>query len=170
MIALLKAVHIPALLIWSAGLLYLPALLLAHCRATDATDLTRLLWASRFAHTGIMSPAGFVAIGSGTALLFVAPAFEGWMFLKLALVWCLVVVHLRLAAVVRALSADGRRPPRLRLLGLSGAVLAAIGGILWLVLAEPSIPADRLPDWMLEPGGLQRKLRFDTPIPFSNTN
>jgi len=49
-------------------------------------------------------------------------------------------------------------------------VLAAIGGILWLVLAEPSIPVDRLPDWMLEPGGLQRKLRFDTPIPFSNTN
>lgn len=153
--AWLKALHISALILWCAGLIYLPALLAAHQRVVAKGDFLAVRRASRFAHTAIASPAGVVAIGSGTALLFGANALQGWMFVKLAAVGVLVTLHLYLGGVVSKLSDRSENPSRPRLLIGVAALFGAVLVILWLVLAEPYIPLDRLAPDLLRPGGLQ---------------
>ncbi|MBU2135429.1 MAG: CopD family protein [Alphaproteobacteria bacterium] len=162
--AWLKFLHISALLIWCAGLVYLPGLLLAHRTMTDREDFIRIRNASRFSYSAIASPAAFVAIGAGTALLLLAPGvLQGWMFLKLALVGLLVMAHVQYGFVLTALSEPGAKPPRLRLMAVWILVFGVMTGILWLVLEKPFLGSSRLPGWLLEPGGLQ-SLLTSTPI------
>ncbi|MDP1874676.1 CopD family protein [Phenylobacterium sp.] len=162
--AWLKFLHIAALLIWCAGLVYLPGLLLAHRNMTNREDFIRIRNASRFSYNAITSPAAFVAIGAGTALLLLAPGvLQGWMFVKLALVGALVMAHVQYGFVLSALSELGSKPPRLRLLAVWILVFVAMTAILWLVLEKPFLGSSRLPAWLLEPGGLQSLLP-STPI------
>lgn len=162
--AWLKFLHISALLIWCAGLVYLPGLLLAHRTMTNREDFIRIRNASRFSYNAITSPAAFLAIGAGTALLLLAPGvLQGWMFLKLALVGLLVMAHVQYGFVLTALSEPGAKPPRLRLLAVWMLVFVAMTAILWLVLEKPFLGFSRLPTWLLEPGGLQ-SLLTSTPI------
>ncbi|MDO8899772.1 MAG: CopD family protein [Phenylobacterium sp.] len=162
--AWLKFLHISALLIWCAGLIYLPGLLLAHRKAIHSEDFVRLRNASRFSYNAITSPAAFVAIAAGTALLLLAPGvLQGWMFVKLGLVGLLVMAHVQYGFVLSALSDAGANPPRLRLLAVWGLVFAAMTAILWLVLEKPFLGSAGLPSWLLEPGGLQSLLP-STPI------
>ncbi|MAK80342.1 CopD family protein [Phenylobacterium sp.] len=162
--AWLKFLHISALLIWCAGLVYLPGLLLAHRKMTNREDFIRIRNASRFSYSAITSPAAFVAIGAGTALLLLAPGvLQGWMFLKLALVGLLVMAHVQYGFVLAALSEPDAKPPRLRLMAVWALVFGVMTAILWLVLEKPFLGSSRLPAWLLEPGGLQ-SLLTSTPI------
>lgn len=178
MTELLKAVHIPSMLLWVGGLLYLPWLLVAHRYAAHATDFIRVRRASRFAHNAVVAPAGVVAIGSGTALLFVSPGvLDGWMYAKLALVWVLVAANMQVGHVLRMLSEHGREPPAGRIAVTASAIVLSSGAILWLVLGQPHLPAEELlPDWLLEPGRIQSLSSWvvgsslATPIPLSKTS
>ena len=162
--AWLKFLHISALLLWCAGLVYLPGLLLAHRTVTNREDFIRIRNASRFSYNAIASPAAAVTIGAGAALLLLAPGvLQGWMFLKLALVGLLVMAHVQYGFVLSALSAPGAQPPRLRLMAVWTLVFVVMTGILWLVLEKPFLGSSRLPTWLLEPGGLQ-SLLTSTPI------
>jgi protoporphyrinogen IX oxidase len=162
--AWLKALHIVGLLMWCAGLIYLPGLLLAHTRVLDAHDFARIRNTTRFAYAAVASPAAFVAIGAGAALLFVADALHGWMFVKLAFVGVMVMVHVQYGFILGRLADRESDPPRLRLTLVFIGVLAAMGVVLWLVLAKPAIPILWLPDWAMEPGGLQSLLSGVIPI------
>lgn len=162
--AWLKALHISALLIWCAGLLYLPGLLLVHRQATIDTDFIAVRRAVRFAHTTIVAPAGVMAIASGTALLFITDALHGWMFVKLAFVGVLVTTQLWYGGVSTELSDRGKHPPQLRLFGSLAALVAAIGSILWLVLGEPSFDLVALAPNLFQPGALQSLLSRLIPI------
>lgn len=148
----LKFLHIVGLVVWVAGLLYLPAMLYAHHRVRDQQDFARIRMASRFGYMGIVSPAAFVAIGAGGALLFVADALHPWMFLKLVAVGLLVLAHVRYGFILVHLRENEVRRPGPRAALLAAVVLVASGVILWLVLAKPDVPTDRLPDWLHEPG------------------
>ncbi len=147
-----KFIHIGAIAIWIAGLFYLSALLAGHDTVRDRQDFARVRMASRFAYMGLVSPAGFVAVGSGTALLFIADALHPWMFAKLAAVTLLVIVHVQYAYVLTHLAAEGAKQPTLRIRLLVGATAAAALAILALVLAKPAIGSDFLPAWATEPG------------------
>lgn len=162
--AWLKFLHISALLIWCAGLVYLPGLLLAHRSMTSREDFIRIRNASRFSYNAVTSPAAFIAIGAGTALLLLAPGvLQGWMFVKLGLVGLLVMAHVQYGFVLSALSEQGGKPPRIRLLAVWMLVFVAMTAILWLVLEKPFLSTGWLPAWVLQPGGLQ-SLLTSTPI------
>lgn len=162
--AWLKALHIAGLLVWCAGLLFLPGLLIAHRKLGEGEDFVRVRNASRFNYNAVVSPAAFVAVGAGTGLLFYAPGvLQGWMFVKLAFVGLLVMAHVQYGFVLAALSERGARPPAIRLVLLGTAVLGAMFAILWLVLQKPAIDETLLPDWLLRPGGLQSL--FDSLMP-----
>jgi protoporphyrinogen IX oxidase len=150
----LKFVHIAALSVWVAGLLYLPALLLAHRRVGDAQDFARIRMASRMAYLGLVSPAAFVAIGAGGALLFVADALHPWMFAKLVAVGALVLAHMQSGHLVAKLAERDTHVSRLRLKLIEGAVLGSSLIVLLLVLGKPALSLDFLPDQLLEPGFL----------------
>ncbi|HVM38785.1 MAG TPA: CopD family protein [Sphingomicrobium sp.] len=148
----LKFIHIAGLAIWVAGLLYLPAMLLSHRNVGDQQDFARIRMGSRMTYMGLVSPAAFLAIGTGTALLFVADALHPWMFLKLMAVGVLVIAHLQYGYVLSHLSDQMAHPPVLRLRLIAAAVMIAALAVLALVLAKPPIDPGFLPDWLTTPG------------------
>lgn len=150
----LKALHIAALSIWGGGLLALPGIMAREYRsvAGDAGNLGAL-WrhrVSRFAYDLIVSPAAVVAIGSGTALIFVTMPLEGWLFLKLAAVGGLVVVHMWVGRIIDQFEAPEQPPTPLISTVLSTLAILFICLILWLVLQKPDVPESLFPGWLLE--------------------
>jgi protoporphyrinogen IX oxidase len=161
----LKFLHISGLALWVAGLLYLPAMLWAHHKVEDQQDFARIRMSSRFAYMGLVSPAAFVAVGAGAALLFVSDALHAWMFLKLVAVGVLVFAHIQYGYILTHLADQEAHAPTLRVKFVATAVLVSSLAILWLVLAKPAISLDFLPDWALEPGLLSRPDEVPPPVP-----
>ena len=153
--AWLKLLHIAALSVWAGGLLALPAQLVRERRAAQqdpAADLGTL-WqhrVSRFAYDVVVSPAALVAIGSGTALIFVTRPLEGWLFLKLVSVAALVAVHMYTGRIIDQIEEPELRLTARRAQVLFGLALVFIALILWLVLQKPAVPASLLPPWLLQ--------------------
>ncbi len=160
----LKLAHISALVLWCGGLFALPGLL----RLRPAGDGPALWEAHRFArgvYIGVVSPAAFVAVSTGTVLVFVEEVFSVWFAFKLAAVAALVGVHARIGYLVPETFKPGRSFPLWRQVGLQGAIATAALAILWLVLSEPDLDFRLLPDWFFEPGGLHSASERLIPIP-----
>lgn len=160
---MLKAAHIAALLIWCAGLLALPALLVQHARAGTQEEFGELRAFVRRIYVRVLTPAAVLAVAIGTWLIFERAVFVGWMFLKLAIVGLLVGLHAFEGRLLLEL-ADPRPAIGWRMgAALTGAGLAIMSAILVLVLAKPVFDESRLPRWLLEPRGAQRSAAA-TPI------
>ncbi len=151
MLALLKSLHIASLVVWVAGLFYLPGLLMAHRNIDSDDEFIRIRRTSRFAYTALTSPAAFIAVVSGTALVFAARVVEPWFVLKLLFVGLMVILHIHYGYVLTRLSARAEVPPRLRLMILYGALVLVVGAILWAVLAKPDLADSLFPSWLLQP-------------------
>jgi uncharacterized membrane protein len=161
----LKALHISTLVIWCSGILMLPTLFAYRPAVESKADLWRLQRFIRFTYTVLISPAAFVAVISGTVLIFMREVFTTWFAAKLAAVGLLTILHLRFGYIILHLFEDDARYQRWRMwLSIAGAVVA-ISTILWLVLAKPPFELARLPNWLLEPGGLQSLSETIKPIP-----
>jgi uncharacterized membrane protein len=150
----LKFLHVAAIALWSAGLVSLPGLYLQRACVADGAPLHRLQALVRFVYVTVLSPAAFVAVGSGTALIFLRDTFEPWFSLKLVLVGLLVLVHILTGLVIIRLFEAGNIYPAWRSLTATAASLAVVSAILFVVLAKPALP-DLVPDVMREPGGLR---------------
>jgi protoporphyrinogen IX oxidase len=164
MIAWLKAIHISTLAIWCAGLIVLPTLYAQRSLVTTGPDLDRLHRFTRSIFVKVTSPAAFVAIATGTALIFVRQVFTEWMLLKLAVVGLLVVIHVWSGHLVVHLFEPRRRYSRLRQILLTAITLTVVMAVLLLVLAKPAIDLEPIPEW-LRPGGLQSLLETMRPTP-----
>lgn len=164
MIVWTKAVHIAALMVWCAGLLVLPGI---YRRRSSfyGPDIHEVHRFARAIFIGVTSPAAFVTVIAGTALIFLRDVFTVWMALKLVAVGALVVIHMRQGYVLLSLFEPGRDYASWRAILAIAATGSAIGVILWLVLAKPPIETTRLPDWLLTPGGLQSLLETMMPMP-----
>lgn len=165
MIAWLKFLHVATLSIWAAGLLALPQIFLQRTGLGNDRHLFRLHRFARFAYVRVVSPAAFVAVGTGIALIFANHVYTPWLALKLAAVGGMVLLHMQAGYVmVRLFQRDIRFPAWRAYFTLAG-TSAAIGAVLWLVLAKPILTFDRLPGWMTRPGGLQSLFDIRIPIP-----
>jgi protoporphyrinogen IX oxidase len=134
----IKAAHVFAVVSWMAGLLYLPRLMVYHCKATvggEASELFKVM--ERRLLRGIMGPAMIASWVFGLWLVHLYGSVEAWLIGKLACVIVLTVFHMWMAGFVRAFAADGRpRSERFfRLVNEIPAVLMAV--ILVLVLVKP---------------------------------
>lgn len=151
MIPLLKAAHIAALLIWCAGLLALPSLLVQHGRAATQAEFGELRRFVRRLYVLVLTPAAVLAVAFGTGLIFARGVFVGWLFLKLGFVGLLVGLHAWEGRLLLEL-ADADPPVGWRAgLGMTGTGLALILVILALVLGKPGLDPAALPGWLLEP-------------------
>ena len=155
MIALLKVIHIGTIAIWAGGLIALPGLYVKRVHVTD-DDLHRLHGMVRFAYVAVISPAAFLAIASGIALIFLRQTFAPWFSLKLAFVAALVIAHSLSGLVVIRLFDEGQEFPLWRCIVAVILMIAVVVAILALVLAKPVIPLDLLPEALSEPGALHR--------------
>ena len=160
MMALIKALHIAALVVWCASLLTLPLLLglhrhivFAESRAAMQDQYTRFRRLTHLTYTGVATPAAVVAIAAGTVLIFMAQVWSVWLLLKLVLVAGMALGHAWLGHLVvqsYEKEVDWRMPwPALSLL----VTLPCMLGVLWLVLTKPDLAAtlQQLPVWMREP-------------------
>ena len=141
----LKFVHLAAISIWCAGLICLPGLYAQRHTVESDDALYRLQGLVRFAYVTLISPAAFVAIGSGIGLVFVQSTFVEWFSLKMALVGVLAVIHILTGLVIIRLFEKGEMYPAWRFVAVTIAV----------VLAKPPLDFDWVPaDWV-RPGALR---------------
>lgn len=160
-----KSLHIAALVIWCAGLLTLPVLMAQREAISEPRQLDRLHAFTRFAYVVVISPAAFIAVGSGTALVLLREVFTVWFAAKLLLVGALVAIHVRMGLLVLSVFDEGGH---FRLWRVSAALIVtstAMAGVLWLVLAKPAIPVAVVPEVFREPGGLRRLAQDVIPGP-----
>lgn len=135
-LAWVKGIHIVTLVIWCAGLLYLPGLFAIHCETHDVRPFNRLRAMSRFSYIVITSPAAIIAIISGAALIWLADPRGGWLPVKLTVVAMLASYHTlcgHILSQLREPQGFRRRP----LLALIVVPVLLIPMVLWLVLAKP---------------------------------
>lgn len=114
-----KALHVIAVIAWMAGLLYLPRLFVYHCEAPVGSAQSETFKVmerklSRF----IMWPAMWASVGAGAVLVSLPgtpawlPTAGGWLWLKLALVAGLLVMHLLMTRWRDAFAADRNHHPQ----------------------------------------------------------
>jgi protoporphyrinogen IX oxidase len=143
----LKALHVLSIAIWTGGLIWLPGLLI-HGRGKARAEIVHIHRFGRFGYDVIVSPCAVVAVGTGTALIFVVGVAEGWFYAKLAAVAGMVVIHMLIGNALdweqRRSNAPGR-PARIAM-ATTSAVLAAV--VLWLVLHKPDIDTAIFPWWL----------------------
>ena len=119
----LKFIHMAAISIWCGGLICLPGLYAQRHNVETDDALYRLQGLVRFAYVSLISPAAFVAVGSGIVLFFLQGTFVEWFSLKMAFVGVLVSL---VALVYGARSV--RRPFVLGAASaLAGVALAVLG-------------------------------------------
>jgi uncharacterized membrane protein len=160
----LKFVHLAAIAIWSGGLLVLPYLFWQRATLATETDLDRLHRLTRFVYVGMASPAAVIAIGSGTALIFLQSTFQEWFSLKMVLVSAMVMLHVVAGLVLGHLFLPAGRFGLFSHLALTGAYLVLASAIIWIVLAKPHVDASEIAPGLFKPGAL-RQLFSDTRMP-----
>lgn len=158
MTTLLKFIHLGAIAIWSGGLIVLPFLFWQRRTLTAGTELDRLHRITRLVYVELTSPAAFVAIASGTALIFLQATFVEWFSLKMVLVGIMAMLHVVAGLVLHQLFLPDGRFSRLSAIALSTAYVVVIIGIIWIVLAKPHLDSNLFAPHLFEPGGLARWL------------
>jgi protoporphyrinogen IX oxidase len=118
------------------------------------SDLNRLHRMTRFVYVELTSPAACIAIGSGTALIFLQATFQEWFSTKMVLVAAMAMLHVVAGLVLgRLFLADGRFG-RVSYVALSTAYIVLITAIIWIVLAKPHIDSNRFATELFRPGAL----------------
>ena len=156
MIVWLKFVHVAAISIWCAGLICLPGLYLQRAHVPDRDSLHRLQGFVRFCYVVLVSPAAFVAVATGTALIFVSETFDPWFTAKLVFVGILVTIHIVTGLVIVRLFDEGEVYPVWRFVAVTVVTLLTTLAILFFVLGKPALDFDMLPPDFHQPGALRR--------------
>ena len=150
---LVKFVHILAISGWSAGLICLPFLYLQR-RRLSGNALHRLHNFTRFFYVALVSPAAFLAVASGIALIFMQATFEAWFAVKLALVAAMVIIHVTSGALILRLFEPGQAYPFWRFIVVSTLTVTVIAAILVVVLGKPQWTTSGEVQAMFAPGAL----------------
>lgn len=151
-----KFIHIMTIAIWAAGLVCLPFLFAQRKDVKEGNEdaVHRLHAMVRFLYVVILSPSAFLAVASGTALIFLRFTYEPWFALKLLLVGIMVVIHLFSGLLILKLFDETTRYSRLRYAVVTGGTLVIVSAILTVVSAKPVIDFRAMvPDWVA-PGEL----------------
>jgi len=165
MTTLLKFIHLGTIAVWSAGLIVLPFLFWQR-RSLEGMELYRLHRLTRFVYVGMTSPAAFLAIGSGTALIFLQSTFLEWFSLKMVLVGILVMLHVVAGSILMHLFEPGGTFSRYSCIVLTASFLVLTTAIIGVVLVKPHIEANQFATSLFVPGGLRQVLgetRMPTP-------
>lgn len=133
----LKMLHVAAIICWCGLLLYLPALIAQSGGRVAAGDAPTPAWhMSHRLFTLVATPVALLAIGSGTAIIFVEQPLAGWLVLKLAAVTAMVGCHALAGLLIVRLE---HRPDEGVAHHCAALALVSLGLILavaWLVLRK----------------------------------
>lgn len=168
MTGFLKFAHLAAIALWSGGLIVLPYLFWQRRGMAPGIELDRLHRITRLVYVELCSPAAFVAIATGTALIFAQATFVEWFSLKMLLVGVMAMLHVVAGLVLHQLFTPKGRFGAAAFFSLTLGYLLVIAGILWFVLAKPQIDSNAIAAHLFKPGALGRWVHQslgDTRIP-----
>jgi uncharacterized membrane protein len=148
----LKAIHVLAIAVWAGGLIWLPGLLVRG-RGRSRAEVLHIHRFGRYSFDVLISPAAVLAVASGTALIFSVGVAEAWLYLKLAAIAGMVVIHLMVGNFLDWEVRKSKAPARGTRLAMGAASAVLASAVLWLVLAKPQIDAEMLPWWLLHRPG-----------------
>jgi putative membrane protein len=151
----LKFIHVASIALWSAGLIALPFLYYQRRGLVDDA-LHRLHAFARFFYVGIVSPAAFVAIGTGAALILLQGTYENWFSAKLVAVAAMTGIHIFSGLMILKLFEPGRSYPAGRFIFVVTLTLIAVGAVLTLVLGKPDIEWPEPLAGFFSPGALSK--------------
>ena len=135
-----KAIHIAAIVIWSASLIYLPVLMAGHSPRLSNPQYLRLHGMVRRIYIWIASPFALLAIVSGTILIPLRDVTEPWFAAKLLIVAMLAIIHARCGTLLAKQSHSAERANRLARTMRILMPVVLFPCVLWLVLAKPRLP------------------------------
>jgi protoporphyrinogen IX oxidase len=149
-----KFVHVATIAIWASGLIATPFLLVQR-RHLENDMMHRLHRVVRALHVSIVSPAAFVAVATGIALIFLRDVWFVWFSTKLYFVAALAACHVGMGLLIAsAFEPEGRVRPLLAT-ALTGMIGVSVLGILFFVLAKPIISLEAIAGEIAQPGWLQ---------------
>lgn len=152
MTTLLKFLHIGTIAVWAGGLIVLPFLFWQRSSTSDG-DVDYLHRVVRFVYVTMTSPAAFLAIGSGTLLIFLEVTHYKWFSLKMLLVGAMVMLHVIGGLITIRVFEHAGRFARFSCISLACAYLLLITAILWIALAKPDIEFTKS---LFAPGALRQ--------------
>jgi len=138
--ALVKSLHIIAMVTWFAGLFYLPRLFVYHSMAPseDRLGIERFKTMERKLYRGIMTPGAVLTVTFGVWLWLGYGITGGWLYVKLALVALLIAFHVYLGILLRDFAHDLNRHGHVFYRWLNEIpALPLLVVIVWLVVAKP---------------------------------
>lgn len=153
MTTFLKFLHLGTIALWSGGLIVLPYLFWQR-RGLAGSDRDRLYRMTRFVYVRTTSPAAFLAIGSGTALIFLQATFQEWFTVKMVLVGAMVMLHVVAGLVLLQVFLPDGRFGNIPCVALTLAYLVLIVAVIWVVLAKPHIDSNQFATDLFTPGAL----------------
>ena len=162
----MKFLHITAISVWCGSLICLPGLYVQRTHVANEASLHRLHGLVRFLYVAVTSPAAFVGIASGTALVFLRETYQPWFAAKLAFVGLLATIHALTGLVIIRLFDEGEVYPVWRFVAVTALTLLTVSVVLFLVLSKPDLPSV-LPAALAEPGALRRIIGGLNPFPRS---
>lgn len=112
----LKALHIVGFVAWFAGLFYLVRMFVYHEEALEKSEPEKSILTKQFnlmqwrVYKIICNPAMMITFIGGFGMLIKNPVYfqQGWLHIKLALVFLLLAYHLYCKAIIRKLERGER--------------------------------------------------------------
>lgn len=137
--AWLMGLHVVLLIVWSAGLFYIPALCSIEFGNVDRITARQTRIMSRFVFVAVASPAAVLTIVTGSVLVYVTGASGDWLAAKLTVVALMAVFHGYCGHMLTLLGHEGKDKKRIQSLSvwLISVPVLLICTVLWLVLAKP---------------------------------
>ena len=132
----------------------MPGLYVQRAKVKDDDALYRLQMIVRYAFVTVISPAAFLAVVSGVALIFGQQTYAAWFSIKLLFVGFLVVTHVLTGLIIIRLFKEGEVYPVWRFVLATVATSIVVAAIVFVALAKPTVDFD-LPDVLRRPGGLK---------------
>tara|TARA_Y200000002_G_scaffold361883_2_gene348403 strand:+ start:5193 stop:5618 length:426 start_codon:yes stop_codon:yes gene_type:complete len=106
-----KALHIISMVVWFAGVFYLPRLFVYHAQTNDHVGQERFKVMERKLFWVIMTPGAIATVITGLTLVYLHPMWlkAGWMHAKLLLVGCLIIYHISCGMFLKAFADNQNR-------------------------------------------------------------
>lgn len=104
----LKILHVSAMVLWFAGLFFLPRLFVARHRGERDAAASYFNIAANTVFFRLATPAALVAVASGMVLIAWGPT-GAWLVMKLVVVTCAVLLHAYLGMVLYELGQGRER-------------------------------------------------------------
>lgn len=135
----LEALHIISVIMWMAGMLYLPRLYVYHATTKPGSENDSLLQVmERRLLRYIINPAMFFSLGFGATLVVMREAYrEGWFHAKMLAVFLMLVIHMLLAKYRKNFSTSSNKKTHLYFRILNETVTALVIFIVIMAVVKP---------------------------------